>query len=181
MSYRSPLGNNYAWTVTADHRYVSRELSEADHAALAVVAVAQDPELRKIQQEMGCRVILAVRLGKYTMNVRIYKLEQVERRPDNLPSRMAQRDTAAFMVFNETGGVDLLEGRLRDMAQGSVPALYADRRLNPQKVQALNGMQLQLTGYLPKSWGLPKASAPLSDDEELVEVGKPEPPTLEPA
>jgi hypothetical protein len=182
VSYRSPLGNNYGWNVNAEHRYVSRELDEANHSTLAVCAVAQDPELSKIEQTLGHRVILAVKLGKYTMHVRIYKLEQVERKPDNLPSRMAQRDTSAFMVFNNHGGVEMLEGRLREMAQGSVPAFYADRRLSPQKVQAMDGMQVQLTGTMPAKFGLPRAAAPLSEDEELVEVPLgPEPPSLESA
>lgn len=180
MSYRSPLGTNYGWRVTADQRYISRELSETDHATLAVCAVVQDPELSKIEKALGYKVILAVKLGKDTMHVRVYKLDDVERRPDNLSSKMAHRDTSAFMTFNSTGGFDLLEGRLRDMAQGHTPAFYADRRLSPQRVQALNGMQLQLTGTLPPKWALPKAAPPITTEMEEVDL-KPEPPSLEPA
>jgi len=179
VSYRSPLGNNYGWVVNQDHRFSPRELDEANHDALAVCAVVQDPELSKIERALGYKVILSVKVGKYTMHVRVYKLDDVERKPDNLPSRMAQRDTSTFLTFNTNGGVDILEGRLRDMAQGCVPAFYAERRLSPQRVQAMDGMQAQLTGKIPPKFGIPRGAAPLSEDEELVEVGKPEPPTLE--
>lgn len=179
MSNRSPLGNNYSWIVNTDRRYVSRELSEADHGALAVCSVVQDPELSKIEQVLGYKVILAVKLGRHTLHVRVYKLHDVETKPDNLPSKMAMRDTDTFMTFNASGGVDILEGRLREMAQGSIPAFYAERRLSPQRVQAIDGLQGQLTGVVPPKFGVPRASAPLPE-EEWVEVGKPEPPSLEP-
>lgn len=179
MNHRSPLGNNYGWIVNTDRRYASRELGEADHGALAVCAVVQDPELSKIEQVLGFKVILAVKLGRQTLHVRVYKLHDVETKPDNLASRMAQRDTDTFMVFNSNGGVDILEGRLRDMAQGSIPAFYAERRLSPQRVQAMDGMQAQLTGVVPPKFGMPRAPAPLPE-EEWVEIGKPEPPSLEP-
>lgn len=181
MSYRSPLGNNYGWVVSKDHHFAPRDVTQEIHDTLAITAVVQDPELAQIEAVLGYKVILAVKVGKYTIHVRVYKLSDVERKPDNLPSRMGYRDDSAFMTFNGHGGVTLVEGRLREMAQGHTPVIYADRRFSPNKVQAMDGMQAQFTGSLPAKIGLPRASKPLQPEEEWVEIGAKEPPTLESA
>lgn len=179
MSHRSPLGNNYGWVTTKDHHYASRNLSEAQHDVLAVSAVVQDPDLSKIEKALGFPVILAVKLGVRTIHVRVYKRVDVEKRPDNLASRMAQRDDAAFMTFNSNGGLELVEGQLRHQAQGHTPLYYADRVFSPKQVDALDRMQALYTGTIRTKIGLPQAAAPL--EEEWVEDDAVEPPTLEPA
>lgn len=181
MSIRSPLGNNYGWIVNTDHRFTPRDLNHELHGVLAIAAVVQDPELSKIEKVLGYPVILAVRLGTRTISVRIYKRKDVETRPDNLASRVAEQDFSAYMVFNDSGGLTLLEGRLRELAQGHAPAFYADRVLSPRQVIGLDGLQAQFTGNVPRQMGLPKPGAPLSEVEGWVEDDLPEPPTLEPA
>lgn len=180
MTNKSPLGNNHGWVTHLDFTYTPRDLDQQTHALLALSAVLQDPELFKIERTLGYAVVLRVLVGKYTLHIRIYKRDDVEKHPDNLPSRMAERDAGAFMIFSPAGGLELLEGSLRERAQSHRPQFYADRRLSPNRILALDNMESQLRSSVPEKYGMPKASIPLPH-EEWVEVDDREAPSLEPA
>lgn len=180
MNVKSPLGANYGWVVSKDHHYAPRDLDEDVHNPLAIFAVLNDVELMKIEKVLGYPVILAIKVGKTTLSVRIYNRKDVATRPDRLPSRMASRDTSAFLTFNDTGGLELVEGVLRESAQGHTPTFYADRLLSPQRREQLQAMERQLTSAPMKKLGLPRADKPLQGDEEWTTVVLTDAPSLEP-
>jgi hypothetical protein len=180
VKYRSPLGANHGWVVSQDFHYVSRELDEVSHSQLALAAVLHDPELLKIQKTLGYPVILRVVVGKYTLSVRIYSRRDVETRPDKLASRLGERDQAAFMIFGNSGTLELLEGTLREHAQGHRPQFYADRRLSDLRVEQLDNFEAQLETSLPKRFGQPNPANPFEKDNDYVVIDMRESPSLEP-
>jgi hypothetical protein len=180
VTYKSPLGANYGWIVNQDFHYVSRELDEETHASLALSEVLNDPELYKIQRTLGYPVILRVLVGKYTIHVRVYNRKDVETKPDRLVSRLAERDPAAYMIFNPAGGMELVNEVLREKAQGHIPKYYADRRFSTNRLKALDGLEVQLKSAHPEKYGLNKPSQPLQPEEEWVTVIDRDSPSLEP-
>ena len=144
MDYTSPLGSNYGWIVAQDTAYVSRDLHSNVHAQLALAAAALDPTLSKIQKTLGYSVILRVLVGKYTISLRIYSRHEVEKRPDNLASRMGSPDPGTYLMFNPDGGLEFVDERLRERAQGHRPKFYADRRLDANSLQQLNDIERQI-------------------------------------
>ncbi len=162
MSTNSPLGNNYDWVSTFDHRYASRDLAQEEQDALVVSALMHEPEVMALERTLRHKVILAVQIGQRTLHLRVYNHYQVTHRPDNLASRQASRDPATFLMFNEMGGLEVIaDENLRWAAQGHSPELYADRRLSPKRIEAIDRLQLQLTGRAPKKFSPPSPSAPL--------------------
>ena len=149
---KSPLGDNTDWVVNADRQYASRELDQATHDMLAVAAVALDPELSQIERSYPERVIVAVRVGKRTLHIRVYNRDEVERRPDEMASRTAYRDTYAYIAFDlNDNKPKLLEGQFREDAQGHRPMLYGDRRLSAERVYELDQIQAKFLKRLPSS------------------------------
>lgn len=172
------LGHNYGWVVSTDQGYVSRELTTDMHDVLACMAIAQEPQMAKLSQALGFPVIIAVRLGVRSLHTRVYNLKDVEKGSDCLPSRMHGRDDFTYLQYNEAGGLVVVEGLLRERAQRHTPVLYADRRLTPNQVKALDGLQIQISGRLHTSVGLPRAETPIEAAE--WEHNEPHTPSLEP-
>lgn len=170
MSKPSPLGSNYGWITPQDHTYGSRELTPELHDVLAVAVMASDPEVQKLERNLGYKVILAVLVGTNTLDLRIYKYDRVVKHPDNLASRLHGRAEHTFMIFNDKGGLEVLEGEIRMRAQGSAPEFYAGRRLSPQRVATVDALQSQFSGRLPSKIGLPDVGAPL--EEEVWDSGR---------
>jgi len=136
--------------VNTDRHYASRELDQPTHDMLALVAVALDPELSQMERFFPERVILAVRVGKRTLHIRAYNRDEVERRPDEMASRSAYRDTYTYIAFDlHDNKPKLLEGQLRDDAQGHRPMLYGDRRLSAERVYELDQLQAKFLRRLP--------------------------------
>ena len=159
----SPLGNNTNWVVSSDHMYISRELDRAAHDALAYAAVLLDAELSGIQERLGERVILALKVGKRTIHVRIYLRDDVERRPDRMASRMAYMDTDCYVGFGHDGQLTYIEGELRGLAQGHAPKYYGQRGLTSERVMELDKLQDRIKGDFEKTkgWIMAQAQATL--------------------
>lgn len=173
-----PLGYNYQWVVSKDHHYSPRQLEQDLHDVLVTMVVAQDRHLSNLPQVLNKKVALSVQLGVRTIHVRVYDLARAERSGQiDLPSRTHGVDTATYVGFNEAGGVEVLSGLLRERLRGQTPLMYADRRLSPTQVANLDRLQTQFDGRIPQHLILPRAEAPLAEEEDLLER---EAPTLEP-
>ena len=173
-----PLGHNYQWVVSKDHAYSPRGLTRDLHDVLVTMVVAQDRHLSALPQTMDRRVALSVLLGVRTLHVRIYDLAKAEKSGHvDLPSRTVGTDPATYVGFNEAGGVDVITGVLRERLRGQMPLYYADRRLSPQQLENLDRLQTQFDGRIPQHLIVPRAAAPLEEDEDLLERPSP---TLEP-
>lgn len=179
MNIKSPLGANYGWAVSQDHYYSPRDLDQDAHDGLAVFAALNDLELMKVEKTLGYEVILALLLGKYTLHLRIYKKKDVIERPDKLPSKLLHKDPATFLMFNEQNALEIIEGDLRERAQGHTPTFYAARLLSPQRREQLAAMDCQLNSIPMNKVGLPKTDKPLENDG-WVEVIFSDGPPLEP-
>lgn len=180
MSKPSPLGSNYGWITNQDHGYVSRELTQELHDVLSVAVMAADPEAQRLEKTLKHKVILAVRVGQYTLDLRIHKYDHVVKHPDRLASRLNGRDDFTYLIYNDKGGLEVIEGELRILAQGSMPEFYAARRLSPQRVATVDALQSQFSGRIPAKVGLPTAGAPL-EEEDWTHGDAVVEPSLEPA
>lgn len=165
MSRNSPLGENYGWVTTKDHRYSPRDTTQAVHDAMVIELLKDEPDVLDIETSLDHKVVLAVRLGMHTIHMRVYNRRQVETKPDNLASRLAEPDPATFLIFNDSGTLELLEGERRWAAQGHSPELYADRRLAPIRKIKLDMLQHQFTQVVLDSSDAPTPSAPLVGEE----------------
>ncbi|WJJ55215.1 hypothetical protein [Xanthomonas phage RTH11] len=167
----SPLGNNTSWVVNSDRQYVSRELDQPTHDALALAAVFLDPELVLLERQLKHRVIIGLKIGKRTLHIRVYNRMEVEQRPDRMASRMAHRDTYTYVGFDVDGHLVPIEGDLREAAQGHSPHFYGDRRLTPERIAELDVLQetFQVKKVHSPSFVLLQAMA-------LSLTGKPKPP-----
>lgn len=175
---KSPLGDNTDWVVNSDRQYGSRELDQATHDMLALAAVALDPELSQIEHALSGRVIVAIRVGKRTLHVRIYDRREVESKPDRLASRSAYPDTDAYIVFDlTTNAPKLLDDQMRMDAQGHRPMIYGDRRLSQERVYDLDQLQAKFIKRLPPT----SAVALVEVMAYTVLKDKPHHPALEPA
>lgn len=172
------LGHNYGWVVSTDQGYASRELTTEMHDVLACMAIAQESQMAKLSQALGFPIVIGVRLGVRSLHTRVYNLKDLEKGSDCLPSRMNGRDNLTYLQYNDAGGLVVVEGLLRERAQGHTPVLYADRRLSPNQVRVLDGLQAQISGRLHKSVGLPRAEVPTDTTE--WEDNEPPAPSLEP-
>lgn len=172
-----PLGHNYHWVVHKDHHFVPRELTADLHDVLTTVVVAQDRHLSRIEQTLGHRVVLAVRLGMRTVHIRVYDLENTRKNTIDLPSRLGSPDSDTYVIFNPAGGVEVVHGLIRERARGQMPVFYAHRTLSPNQASDLDRLQTQFCGRVSKHLGQPRPTPPL---EEWEVVDMREPPTLEP-
>lgn len=177
MSTNSPLGNNYDWVSNKDHRFAPRDIEQDVHDAMVIALLKDEPEILKIERTLGHKVVLAIRMGQHTLHLRVYNRRQVETKPDNLASRLAERDPATFLTFSDTGALVLLEGDQRWAAQGHSPELYADRRLSPTRKLAIDVLQYQFAGTGMEISVPPTPSAPL----KVEALGYGQAPALEPA
>lgn len=175
---KSPLGDNTNWVVNSDRHYTSRELDQATHDMLALVAVSFDPELMCIEDKLGERVIVGIRLGKRTLHIRVYSRRDVEEHPDAMASRSAYPDTDAYVIFDVTTGYPkLIDGDLRMKAQAQRPMIYGDRRLNSERVLELDQIQAIFLKHLPPT----SAMALTVAMTHAILKDKPVAPLLEPA
>lgn len=134
---------NHSWVVHRDLRYISRNLTPEDHDRLALYVVTRDPELFGIHTTLNYRPLLGVIVGKRTIHVRVYNLDEMQRKPDMLASRMGLVDNATYIRFDKNQPY-VVHGEQRYVAKGESPDFVAEKILSPAAAAALdNALELQ--------------------------------------